>query len=84
MEIQNFVSWLALSGNRLSPTFFTELNIQAWIDSNLGMSGDWASIFSHMLWYTWKDRNELVFEGKDVDFGRRKTLLKRDEFSLIV
>lgn len=67
--------WLALAGNRLPNSFFTEDNIQFWLAMNLNQGHDWGSMFAHMLWYTWKVRNDLVFKGAVISGGYAKGTL---------
>lgn len=57
--------WRALAGNCLPTNFFGETDMHKWMQWNLKQGSEWGSIFSNMLWYSWKIRNMLVFEGKE-------------------
>ncbi|KAL8153507.1 LOW QUALITY PROTEIN: hypothetical protein V2J09_011267, partial [Rumex salicifolius] len=61
--IKNF--WLSLKGNELPTSFFTTNDLRTWLERNIKVRDLWSSTFDYMLWYTWKCRNSLAFEGFD-------------------
>lgn len=56
---------MAIFGNVTPANFFSCTNVQDWILANILKEDRSCTLFATMLWYTWKCRNKLVFDGTD-------------------
>lgn len=57
--------WVKLLGSRRPTSFFTCSDIKEWIFRHVKREDREASLFAHMLWAVWKNRNRLAFDGVD-------------------
>lgn len=58
-------AWLTLGNNNFHDSFFSTIDVKQWVFENVRKENRWSSIFGYMIWFTWKGRNKLVFEGEE-------------------